>query len=214
MENPYGGVYGLTGVMGSGKSTAARQLAAAGATVIDADQIARDVIAPDSSQYLQLRKKLEAAFGAYVTEPLFDAAGFLKRALLGKITFGDPQRVAKMGSIMHPAIQREFARRVAMAPTGQPVVYDVPLLFEGELHKLVRATIVVYAPETTCIARAVARAAEKGEAMTEQDARARLARQISIEKKREMADYILDNSGKPSDLTPQVDRLYQRLEPI
>lgn len=211
MENPYATVYGLTGIMGSGKSTVAELLRAEGAFVLDADEISRYVIDPASPWYTQLKAKLIAAFAVFASEPLFGDDGRLNRAMVAKITFGNEDRVRLMNSIMHPVIQREFAGRLLRAPEGVPVFYDVPLLFEGGLDQKVRATVLVYAPESVCIARAIARSAEKGIVLTEEEARARLKSQISIEKKRELADYIIDNSGDMEALKPQVVGLYQRL---
>lgn len=211
MENPYAQVYGLTGVMGSGKSTVAAMLRDEGAFVLDADEIARFVIDPASPWYTQLRAKMIAAFGVFTTGSLFMADGTLDRALLAQVTFGHEDRVRLLNNIMHPVIQREFAKRILRAAEGVPVVYDVPLLFETGLHHKLKSTILVYAPEELCIARALARAAAKGQALTADDARQRLKSQISIEKKRGLADYIIDNSGDVGALKPQVAELYQRL---
>ncbi|HMV35978.1 MAG TPA: dephospho-CoA kinase [Turneriella sp.] len=211
MENPYAQVYGLTGVMGSGKSTVAELLRAEGAFVLDADEIARFVIDPTSPWYTQLKAKLIAAFGVFSSSSLFAADGRLDRALLASVTFGHEDRVRLLNNIMHPVIQREFATRLLRAEEGVPVVYDVPLLFETGLEKKLKATILVYAPEATCVARAVTRAAAKGQPLTAEEARHRLRSQISIEKKRELADYIIDNSGDFEALKPQVAGLYQRL---
>ncbi len=211
MENPYAQVYGLTGVMGSGKSTVAELFKAEGAHVLDADEIARFVIDPASPWYTQLKAKLIAAFGVFSDAPLFADDGTLDRARLASITFGHAERVRLLNSIMHPVIQREFATRILRAEEGVPVIYDVPLLFETGLEKKLKATIVVYAPEAICIARAIERAAARGQRLTEDEARSRLMSQISIEKKRELADYIIDNSGDLEALKSQVAGLYQRL---
>ncbi|AFM14649.1 dephospho-CoA kinase [Turneriella parva] len=212
MKNPYARVYGLTGVMGSGKSTAAKLLAEAGVIVLDADSIARDVIDPQSDSYADIKLKLIAAFEPLSTEPLFRADGSLVRAALAKVAFADSAKTKKLGEIMHPHIQAEFSRRVAAIPAGRRIVYDVPLLFEGRLHEQVKKTIVVYAPEEICVARAVARAAGQGQKLTADEARARLGQQISIEKKRELADYVIDNSGDLAALRAQVTGLCQKLE--
>lgn len=214
MENPYAQVYGLTGVLGSGKSTVAEMLRAEGAFVLDADEIARYVIDPASPWYTQLRAKLAAAFTVFTEKPLFGADGKLDRALLADITFGHDERVRLLGNIMHPVIQREFATRILRAPEETPIVYDVPLLFETGLEKKLKATIVVYAPEELCIERALARAAAKGQKLTTDEARQRLKSQISIEKKRELADFVIDNSGDLASLQSQVVELYQRLRKL
>lgn len=214
MQNPYSHVYGLTGVIGSGKSTIAEMFRELGATVLDADELARFVINPTSPYYAELKNKIQAAFGALTSEPLFAADGSLNRTLLGRVAFGDPRKVAMLNQIMHPAIQTEFALRVGKAPADKPIIYDVPLLFEGGLDKLVKGSILVYAPEAVCIERAVRRAMAKGEHLTPDAVKARLGAQISIEKKRELADYIIDNSGEKSGAKPQVEALYLRLKSL
>jgi len=212
MNNPYSSVYGLTGIMGSGKSSAAKIFQELGAYVLDADEIARFVIDPQSPYYAELRSKITSSFGHLASEPLFEANGNLKRALLGRLAFHDPQAVARMNQIMHPAIQREFTSRLEKRPQQTPAIYDVPLLFEGGLEKAMRGTILVYAPEAVCIERAMRRAREKGETLSADQVRARLAAQISIEKKRALADHIIDNSGEPTALRPQVEAVFQRLK--
>ncbi|MCS6972591.1 MAG: dephospho-CoA kinase [Leptospiraceae bacterium] len=213
MENPYASVYGLTGIMGSGKSAAANFFREQGAVVFDADEIARSVIDPRSAWYTQLKAKLVAAFSVFTQEPLFDSAGELNRALLAQLTFGHDERVRLLNSIMHPVIQREFANRLLAVrdPEEKVIIYDVPLLFETGLEKKLKATIVVYAPEEVCIARVLARAAERGEKITAEEIRQRLRSQISIEKKRELADYIINNTGSLDDLRAEVSQLYQKL---
>lgn len=212
--NPYSRAYGLTGVMGSGKSTVAEIFSELGASVIDADEIARYVIHPTSSYYIQLKAKLIAAFAATAKGSIFLENGELDRSLLAKVIFTNDRRVSLLNSIMHPVIQREFARRVNALPEDAIIIYDVPLLFERGINKRTNASILVYAPEEVCIARALKRAAQTGHTLTEADARARLANQISIEKKRGMADYIIDNSGEPERLNPQVSALYQKLKEL
>ena len=197
--------------MGSGKSTVARLLREKGIVVLDADQIARDVIGVGSEYYGDTKQKLLAAFGPLSAEPLFDETGALRRGALAALVFGDKKRTAMLGEIMHPPIQAEFARQVGKLPQNQLIVYDVPLLFEGGLDAKVRGSILVYAPENTCIERAVARATAQGQVLSVEDARARLNQQISIEKKRELADYIIDNSGDLAQLKQQITGLCQKL---
>ncbi len=211
MENPYARVYGLTGVMGSGKSTIANLMREAGLVVLDADRIARDIIDVHSAFYADTKQKLVAVFGPLSKAPLFEADGSLNRAALAAVAFADKKRTAILGEIMHPPIQAEFARLVAAVPADKIIVYDVPLLFEGGLDKKVRASILVYAPEHICIERAMARAAAQGQHLTVDEATARLRAQISIEKKRTLADYIIDNSGDLASLKGQIAGLCQKL---
>ena len=212
MENAYARVYGLTGVMGSGKSTAAKLLAEGGMVVLDADSIAREVVEPGSPYYDEIKQKLVAAFGPLSSEPLFLSDGRLNRAALAAVVFADRAQTARLNEIMHPPIQAEFARRVAAIEDHKTIIYDVPLLFEGGLHHKVKGKIVVYAPEQLCVARAVARAAAQGQNLSADEARARLRQQISIEEKRQLADHIIDNSGDLAALKAQVAGLCQKLE--
>ena len=198
--------------MGSGKSTAARLLAEAGMVVLDADSIAREGIVPGSPYYAEIKQKLVAAFEPLCREALFTPDGRLNRAALAKVAFADRTQTARLNEIMHPPIQAEFARRVRGIEKHKIIIYDVPLLFEGGLHKKVKAKIVVYAPEEVCVARAVQRAAAQGLNLSADEARARLRQQISIEEKRQLADYILDNSGDLAALKVQVAGLCQKLK--
>lgn len=208
--NPYARVYGLTGVIGSGKSTVAALFRELGAEVLDADELARYVVNPTAPYYAEIRNKLLATFGQGAG-PLFDKDGNLNRPLLGKLTFGDPGKVAALNQIMHPAIQQEFALRAGRAGADRLIIYDVPLLFEGGLDKFVKGTILAYAPEAVCVERAVMRARQKGENLPADAVLARLRSQISIEKKRALADYIIDNSGTLEALKPQVAEVYRKL---
>jgi len=211
VENPYAQVYGLTGVIGSGKSTAAKMLQEMGASLLDADEIARYVVNPTAPYYKEIREKIENAWQEYSPEPLFSNSGVLNRARLGSITFGDPDRVLQLNSIMHPPIQEEFKRRLKNIGEGKLVIYDVPLLFETGLNKRVKATILVYAPEKVCVARTLKRAHDAKVPLTEEEVYARLNAQISIEEKRSLADYIIDNSGTVDKLKEEVSRVYQKL---
>ena len=119
----------LTGGIASGKSTIARRLAELGAVVVDADQIVRDVQAPGSA----VLARIEDVFGADV----IDADGALDRAALGAKVFGDPEQLARLNAIVHPAVRAESQRRFEEAASAGPetvVVYDVPLLVLSLIH--------------------------------------------------------------------------------
>ncbi|HRP70170.1 MAG TPA: dephospho-CoA kinase [Turneriella sp.] len=211
MQNAYARVYGLTGVIGSGKSTATQLFKELGATVLDADEIARYVVNPTAPYYAGIRDRITQLFGGLTQGSLFLPNGELNRARLGSVVFGDDQKVRMLNEIMHPCIQQEFAARVNRVDKNSLLIYDVPLLFETGLDKLVKATILVYAPEEVCMQRALERANQKGEKLNADAIYARLRSQISIEKKRERADYIIDNSGTLESLKDQVERVYQKL---
>jgi len=204
-QDSYARVYGLTGIIGSGKSTVASILRGLGAEVLDADEIARYVVTPQYSGYAELRKLMEKVFRRFTSEPIFADDASLKRDLLADLIFDHPERVAELNMITHPAIKTEFRNRMKLITTPK-VFYDVPLLFETGINKKVKKSILVYAPESVCTKRAADRLKLPESAII-----ARLKNQISIEKKREMADYIIENTGSMEDLQKNVEALYNRL---
>jgi dephospho-CoA kinase len=200
-------VVGLTGGIGSGKSTVARMLHALGATVIDADAIVHELQAKGQPMVDELAR----AFGPGV----LTADGALDRKALGAIVFRDEAARARLNTIVHPPVGAEFARRLAAAiADGVPlVVLDIPLLFEGResgkgsaAARNVQTTVVVWVPERVQLQRQIAR-----DACTREDALARVRSQLPLDRKRELADHVIDNSGSLEDTTRQVRELYARL---
>lgn len=194
-------VVGLTGGIGTGKSTVARMLAARGAVVIDADAIVHELQAAGASMLAELA----AAFGAEILRP----DGSLDRARLGERVFADPAARRRLGEITHPAVGREMLRRLEAArAAGAPlVVMDNPLLFEGRGRRPgavdpTPETILVYAPAELQIARQMAR-----DGVTRAYAEQRLAAQMSIEEKRALATWVIDNSGGVEETERQVEEL-------
>ncbi|MFT4213619.1 MAG: dephospho-CoA kinase [Microbacterium sp.] len=191
----------LTGGIASGKSTIARRLAEHGAVVVDADAIVRDVQQPGSP----VLDAIAAAFGPDVIAP----DGGLDRAALGSIVFGDGAALARLNEIVHPAVQAESARRFAAAfaaDVAAVVVYDVPLLVEARVDDPWDLVVVADAP---AIERAARLVALRG--LSEQDAAARLAAQVSDERRREIADVVIDTSGSLEETIAQTDALWERL---
>lgn len=188
---------GLTGGIGSGKSTAARALADRGAVVIDADALAREVVEPGTDGFDAVVDR----FGPGIV----GADGGLDRAALARLVFDDDAARADLNSIVHPLVARETQRRMAEAPPGSVVVLDVPLLVEAARggYDLV---VVVEAPEAVRLERLAARG------MDPADARRRMAAQASDADRRALADVVLDNSGSPADLERQVDELWSELQ--
>lgn len=213
LKQAYGRVIGLTGIMGSGKSTAAGMFARLSAVVIDADQLAREVVSHSYAGYAEIRAKIEAAFGAEARErfatSLYDDQGELKRKILGQVAFSNPQKVDKLNQILHASIQILFRDKVEGVEGEKVIIYDVPLLFETHMQKVMKKTIVVYVPEEVAVQRATARTG-----LPEQVIRERLANQISIEKKRLLADYVLENTGTPAQLEKQVNDLWKILQAL
>ena len=191
----------LTGGIASGKSTIAARLAARGAVVIDADAIVRDVQAPGSD----VLARIAAVFGERMLRP----DGSLDRAALGAEVFGDPERLAALNAIVHPAVREESQRRFAEAAASDPgavVVYDVPLLAEARAGDSWDLVVVAHAPAAVRVARLVER-----RGMSEADAHARLAAQVSDDERLRIADVVIDTDGDMVHTEAQVDALWERL---
>lgn len=186
---------GLTGGIGSGKSTVSAGLAARGAVIIDADQITRDVQQPGSPVLAALAER----FGPEVIAP----DGSLDRARLAGLVFGDPDALKDLNRIVHPAVGAEMNRRIlAERDTDHVVVLDIPLLTENPRAGL-GARIVVDVPVEVQVERLVA---HRG--FDEADARARIARQATREQRLAAADFVVDNTGPRESLEPQLDALW------
>ncbi|MFI0481645.1 dephospho-CoA kinase [Actinomadura sp. 9N215] len=189
---------GLTGGIGSGKSEVSSRLRERGAVVVDADKIAREVVEPGT---LGLAAVV-AEFGEEVLLP----SGGLDREKVGRIVFGDADRLAALNAIVHPLVGERTKELMEAAPAGAVVVYDVPLLVENGLAGMYDEVVVVDAPEEVQLDRLVAR-----RGMTEEDARARMASQASREDRLAVATRVIDNSGTLDDLKSQVDALWESL---
>ena len=187
---------GLTGGIGSGKSTVSALLAGRGAIIIDADAIARELQAPGAPLLSELSKK----FGASI----IDASGALDRAALAAIAFSDPEALKDLNKIVHPAIAKEMdARLTAQRATDNVVVLDIPLLAENPRAGLC-GIVVVDIPIDLAVSRLV-----EFRSMAEDDARARIAKQATREERQAIADKVIDNSGDMSTLSDQVEDVWQ-----
>lgn len=187
----------MTGGVGSGKSTVAALFAEFGATVIDADAIAREVVERGTPGF----DAVLAEFGGGVRT----ADGDLDRARLAELVFNDDDARARLNAIVHPLVGARFAELNATVPNDTIVVYDVPLLVEGNLADGFDAVVVV---ETAAQVR-LERLAERG--MPEQDARARMAAQAGDAERRAVAHEVIVNSGSRSELQAQVEQVWARL---
>lgn len=191
---------GLTGGIGTGKSTVSSMLRELGASVIDADEAARAVVEPGTEG---LREIVEE-FGPSVLTP----GGSLDRPRLAAIIFNDPDRRRRLQEITWPKVALWMAERTQEACTGgaNVVVHDIPLLFENPARRGVyEKTIVVYAPAEVALRRLV----ERG--MAETDAQARIAAQMPIEEKKQLADVVIDNSGALEATRAQVERVWTEI---
>lgn len=193
---------GLTGGIGAGKSTVAGRLAARGAVVVDADRLAREVVAPGTAGLAEIVE----AFGAGVLTP----QGALDRPALGRIVFADEQARQTLNAITHPRIGVLTAQAFAAAGPRAVVVHDVPLLVENRMGARYHLVVVVHADRDERVRRLVV---ERG--MTQDDAWARVRAQADDEARRRAADVWLDNTRARDDVLAAVDRLWdERLVPF
>ena len=182
-------VIGLTGGIGAGKSTASAHFIALGATVIDVDALGHVVLQP----------------GGKAHDAVLAAFGTVDRRELSSVVFADPEQLARLTAISHPAINAELAELLTTI-TAEVVVLDMAILAESNLGQGMYSTVVtVEAPIELRVARAVARG------MVEADVRRRLAAQASEDERRRLADHVLVNDGDEASFLAQVDALWERL---
>jgi dephospho-CoA kinase len=189
---------GLTGGIGSGKSEVSRRLAAQGAVVIDADAIAREVVAPGTDGLAEVVE----AFG----KEILRADGELDRPALGDIVFADPELRGKLNAIVHPRVGARMAELERGAGPGAIVVHDVPLIAENGLAGGYDLVVVVDVPPRIQVERLV-----RYRGMTREQAQARMAAQASREQRLAIAGIVIDNSGSLAELDRQVGDLWAEL---
>jgi dephospho-CoA kinase len=192
-------VYGLTGGIASGKSTVSRMLRELGAQVLDADLLAREVVAPGTPGLADVAARFPGVVGA---------DGQLDRARLGARVFADPGERAALNALLHPRIAQAFLERTqALAEAGVArVLYDAPLLIENGLHTRMEGVVLVAIPRELQRARLMLRDGLSAEA-----AAARLASQLPLEEKRKHATWVVDNSGSLEETRAQVERIWKAL---
>jgi dephospho-CoA kinase len=189
---------GLTGGVASGKSTVSAILRDLGAVVVDADRLAREVVAPGTEGLAEIVE----AFGPGV----LTASGELDRAAMGALVFADETARRRLEAIIHPRVRRRGAELEAAAGPDAVVVHDIPLLAETGQGDAFDAVVVVDVPVQTQIERMVA---ERG--MSRADAEARVAAQASREDRRAVATYVIDNTGTLEDLRDRVTEVLEKL---
>ena len=195
-------VVGLTGGIGSGKSTVSALLAAKGAVVVDADAVVHELQRPGTAVF----EAIVDRFGNGIVA----ADGSLDRSAVADIVFNDPDALADLNGIVHPAVGAEIVRRMdELSTTDAVVVLDVPLMVESARGYPVAGLIVVDVDPEVALRRLVE---QRG--MRENDARARIARQASREERRARADVVIENSGSLDDLAAQVDRAWRWIEAL
>lgn len=195
-------IIGLTGGVASGKSTVARMLQEKGALLLDADIIAREVVLPGKEAWSEIVEWLGPTF----TGP----DGAIDRRRLGELVFSDPQARQRLNAIVHPQVFAAFIRRteeIRRCGNAAVLVYDVPLLLESQMNRMVDLVVVVSLPEKIQLARLQSRDNLPAEA-----ALARMRAQMSLEEKIAHADIIIDNRGSLNETRRQVDRFWEELQ--
>ncbi len=187
---------GVTGNIGSGKSTVARELGRLGAAVIDADALAREAVRDD-----RVKEQLAAAFG-----PDVFVDGELDRTRLGAIVFGDARELEQLNAITHPWIRQRSDELVRQHEGAAVIVQDIPLLYENGLEAGLDAVVVVTAPLEERVRRVMQRSGLTREQVLERD-----ARQMPLEDKAARADHVIDNARTPQELLVDVRALWEKL---
>ncbi len=189
---------GLTGGIASGKSTVSAILTELGAVVIDADRLAREVVAKGTAG-------LDRVIEAFGPEILLED-GEMDRAAVGRIVFEDAEKRRLLESIVHPLVFERYAALEAAAPGDAIVVHDIPLLAESGRVADFDAVIVVDAPHETQVDRLL-----RDRGMTREDAEARIAAQATREQRRAIATYVIENTGTREDLRQRVTEVFEQL---
>ncbi|MBN1957378.1 MAG: dephospho-CoA kinase [Desulfuromonadales bacterium] len=194
-------ILGLTGNIASGKSSVAREFARLGAVIVDADQLAREVVGRGS----ETLATLVATFGAQILR----GDGTMDRERLGELIFADDEARARLNAIVHPAIAALAVARLNALKNRKDIpliVYEAPLLFEAHAEKRVDRVLVVKIAAEKQLQRLMAR-----DGLSESAARQRMAAQMAQEEKVKQADYVIDNSEEFEKTQEQVARLWKRL---
>jgi len=191
-------LYGLTGSIATGKSTVAAMLRELGAVVLDADQIAREVVAVGEPGW----KQVAEAFPDVIGED-----GTIDRRKLGRLVFADAQQRRKLEAIIHPLVFERIKTQGQLLEQDNQIVFaDIPLLYETNSHTWLDWVVVVYVPQEVQLRRLIQR-----DKLSEAEAWSRIQAQMSIEEKRKLADYVIDNSGSLAETKVQVDRLWHQI---
>jgi dephospho-CoA kinase len=193
-------VIGLTGGIASGKSTVSNMIKKMGIRVVDADQIAREVVEVGKPAYDQIVK----AFGSGILQ----ADRSINREKLGGLIFSDQTKREQLNQIVHPAVRKEMINQVEDEKHRQSkaVVLDIPLLFESKLTYMVDQTILVYVDEQTQLKRLMER-----NGYSEEEATMRIQSQLPLKEKRELADKIIDNNGSINQTEEQLHQIITEL---
>ncbi len=197
-------IIGITGGIGTGKSTVSNYLIEKGYNVIDADKISREIIGN-----IQIKKIIIQTFGSQILEDPLNINSNISRNKLRKIVFSNKKNTVKINDIMHPAIIEEIKRQIDLQKTRKLVFVDVPLLFETNLEYLFDKILLVYANQEIQIKRVM----ERDDKDREETIKI-IKSQMNIEEKKYKSDYIIDNISTVKDLKIKVDKFLKDLENI
>ena len=195
---------GLTGGIASGKSTVSALLQDAGITLIDADKLYHQLIQPVDGQPSAVAQKIEGAFPGVLLED-----GTINRTALGSRVFGNEAELKKLSSITHPAVGAAFMARVQeLQQSGEKLaVYDVPLLYERGMEQMLAGVLVIWVPQHIQLARLMSR-----DKIDERAAQSRLDSQLYLDEKRNMADWVIDNSRTREKTAEQVQAWIEEIQ--
>ena len=192
---------GLTGGIASGKSTVCKAFSRLGAKVLDADEVAREVVLPGRSAWTKLKQVFGSEF--------FSPDGYLDRGRMRKLIFADPVKRRQINTIVHPEVVREINRRyekMSAMETGEVFIVDIPLLLEVGAADRFDLVLVVYVDEEVQLERLVRR-----DGLSREEARQALRVQIPLREKAEMADFVIDNNGSLQQTEAQVEELWRKM---
>ncbi|MBI1993144.1 MAG: dephospho-CoA kinase [Deltaproteobacteria bacterium] len=191
---------GLTGGIATGKSTVTSMLRQLGARIIDADELAREIVGPGQEAW----REIVEAFGSEMVR----ADQTIDREKLRKIIFADPQARKRLESITHPRIRALAQERIGQlaAEGAELVIYAAPLLFENQVHLWLRPVILV-----ACAATLQKQRLLKRDGLSEEEARRHLQAQMSLEEKRKLADFIIENDGSLEELEKKVREVWEKI---
>ena len=195
---------GLTGGIASGKSLVSKLLKELGAYIIDADEIAREVIQPGEPAYQEILPQ----FG----DEILNEDGTIDRSKLGRLVFSDPVKRTLLEGIVHPrvfAIEEARRRQIAQQDPEAVIIFDAPLLIETCAYELMDKVIVVYANPRTQLKRLMER-----DHLEYDEAKRRIAAQLPIADKRQHADYIINSGDPPEEVAKQTEAIYQELKAL
>ena len=199
MQNNKPYIIGITGGIGTGKSQVSRYLTSLGYTVIDADQVAREVVEPGEVAWMKVLDR----FGENVLNP--DKT--LNRRKLGEIIFGDDALRLELNDILHPMIRMRINAYIEQYHSESVIFIDVPLLFETESRERYDEVVLIYAPDEVALSRILDRDRLSTELLTK-----KIASQLSIEIKRQLADAVIYNIGTLDELKEEVNAYLKRIK--